>query len=183
MKLVIHPAVEPERWEALRAAAPEAEWVNAGTPAKAEEAMTGADALLGKITPEMLSRADRLKWVQAFTVSLEHYMFPELTAHPCVLTNMRGLFGDVIADQVMGYVVCFARNLHTYIRQASRAPVRADRWRGGAGEQRGGAGNRGCHGSGDDLLAPGHDGHHRHGVDRLRGGATGTGFWDDGPRR
>ena len=44
-------------------------------------------------------------------------MFPELVAHPCVLTNMRGLFGDVIADQVMGYVLCFARNLHTYIRR------------------------------------------------------------------
>ena len=91
--------------------------MNADTPAKAEEAMAGADALLGKITPEMLSRADRLRWVQAFTVSLEHYMFPELAAHPCVLTNMRGLFSDVIADQVMGYVICFARNLHTYIRR------------------------------------------------------------------
>jgi phosphoglycerate dehydrogenase-like enzyme len=34
-----------------------------------------------------------------------------------VLTNMRGLFSDVIADQVMGYVLCFARNLHTYVRQ------------------------------------------------------------------
>ena len=44
-------------------------------------------------------------------------MFPELVAHPCTLTNMRGLFGDVIADQVMGYVLCFARNLHTYIRR------------------------------------------------------------------
>lgn len=30
---------------------------------------------------------------------------------------MRGLFGDVIADQVMGYVLCFARNLHIYIRR------------------------------------------------------------------
>ena len=44
-------------------------------------------------------------------------MFPELVEHACVLTNVRGLFGDVIADQVMGYVLCFARNLHTYIRQ------------------------------------------------------------------
>ena len=34
-----------------------------------------------------------------------------------MLTNVRGLFGDVIADQVMGYVLCFARNLHRYIRQ------------------------------------------------------------------
>jgi phosphoglycerate dehydrogenase-like enzyme len=117
MKLIIHPALEPERLEALRAQAPDAEWVNAATPDEAAEAMTGAEAFLGKITPPLLARADRLRWVQAFTVSLEHYMFPELAAHPCVLTNMRGLFGDVIADQVMGYVLCFARNLHVYIRQ------------------------------------------------------------------
>ena len=65
----------------------------------------------------MLKAADRLRWVQSFTASLEHYIFPDLVAHPCVLTNLRGLFGDVIADQVMGYVLCFARNLHTYIRR------------------------------------------------------------------
>jgi phosphoglycerate dehydrogenase-like enzyme len=117
MKIVIHPAVDPERLDALRAAAPGAEWVNASTPEQAASAVVGADAYLGKITPAVLARADRLRWVQAFTVSLEHYMFPGLVEHPCVLTNMRGLFGDVIADQVMGYVICFARNLHTYIRR------------------------------------------------------------------
>src|SRR5579871_6129909 len=117
MKIVIYPAVEPERLDALHAAAPEAEFVNAATEAKALAAIPGADAFLGKITPALLARADRLQWVQSFTASLEHYIFPELVAHPCTLTNMRGLFGDVIADQVMGYVLCFARNLHTYIRQ------------------------------------------------------------------
>jgi phosphoglycerate dehydrogenase-like enzyme len=117
MKLVIHPAVDPERFQALRSAAPGCQWVNAKLASEAEEAMPGADALIGKITPAMLTRADRLRWVQSFTASLEHYMFPELEAHPCVLTNVRGLFGDVIADQVMGYVLCFARNLHRYIRQ------------------------------------------------------------------
>jgi phosphoglycerate dehydrogenase-like enzyme len=116
MKLVIYPAVEPDRFEALRAAAPAAEWVNARESHEAEAAMPGADAFVGKITPAMLARADRLQWVQSFTASLEHYMFPALEAHPCVLTNVRGLFGDVIADQVMGYILCFARNLHTYIR-------------------------------------------------------------------
>jgi phosphoglycerate dehydrogenase-like enzyme len=30
---------------------------------------------------------------------------------------MRGLFSDVIADHVFGYVLCFARNLHRYIRR------------------------------------------------------------------
>jgi phosphoglycerate dehydrogenase-like enzyme len=117
MKIVIYPAVEPDRVNALRAAAPEALWVNAGCAGEAEAAMPGADALLGKITPAMLAAADRLAWVQSFTASLEHYMFPELVQHPCQLTNVRGLFGDVIADQVMGYVLCFARNLHVYVRQ------------------------------------------------------------------
>src|SRR5207253_9194949 len=47
--------------------------------------------------------------------SLEHNLVPELLAQPCVLPNMRGLFSDVIADQVFGYLLCFARNLHVYI--------------------------------------------------------------------
>ncbi len=117
MKLVIYPAVDSERLATLKAAAPGAQWVNAASAQEAEAAMAGADAFLGKITPTMLRRADRLVWVQSFTASLEHYMFPELVEHPCLLTNVRGLFGDVIADQVMGYVLCFARNLHIYIRQ------------------------------------------------------------------
>jgi phosphoglycerate dehydrogenase-like enzyme len=116
MKIVIYPAVESDRLTALQAVAPGADWVNAATALEAERAMPGADAYLGKITPGILAQADRLVWVQSFTASLEHYMFPELLAHRCVLTNMRGLFDHVIADQVIGYVICFARSLHTYIR-------------------------------------------------------------------
>ena len=119
MKIVIHPAIEADRLDRLRLAAGSTpvEWANAITPDAARAAMGGADALLGKVTPDLLAASDRLRWVQAFTASLEHYLFPALIEHPCTLTNMRGLFGDVIADQVMGYVLCFARNLHTYIRQ------------------------------------------------------------------
>ena len=117
MKIVVCPAVENDRFEALRAAAPSAVWINAPDAAAAAESISGADAFIGKITPEILARADRLRWLQSFTASLEHYMFPALVDHPCTMTNVRGLFGDVIADQVMGYILCFARNLHTYIRQ------------------------------------------------------------------
>lgn len=118
MKILIHPGVEPDRLAALQAvAAGRAELVNCRSAEEALAAVADADGFLGKITPAMLARATRLKWVQTFTVSLEHYIFPELVEHDCTLTNMRGLFGDVIADQVMGYVICFARNLHLYIRQ------------------------------------------------------------------
>src|SRR4051812_9986398 len=126
MNLVIYPPVEPERLARITAAAPSLVVVNAADEAAALRAMPAADAFFGKITPALLAAAGRLRWVQAPTASLEHYLFPELVGHPCVLTNMRGLFSDVIADQVMGYVLCFARNLHRYVLQQARglwAPV------------------------------------------------------------
>jgi phosphoglycerate dehydrogenase-like enzyme len=126
MKLVIHPPVEPSRLETITAAAGPMTVINAANESAALAHMAEADAFFGKITPALLAPARHLRWVQAPTVSLEHYLFPELVAHACVLTNMRGLFSDVVADQVMGYVICFARNLHRYILQQERgvwAPV------------------------------------------------------------
>ncbi|HKI33345.1 MAG TPA: D-2-hydroxyacid dehydrogenase [Gemmataceae bacterium] len=126
MKLVIHPPVEAARLEKITAAAGPMQVVNAATEAEAVAALADADAFFGKITPPLLAVARRLRWVQTATASLEHYVFPALVDHPCTLTNMRGLFSDNIADQVMGYVICFARNLHIYIRNqmsAKWAPV------------------------------------------------------------
>jgi phosphoglycerate dehydrogenase-like enzyme len=120
MKLVIHPPVDDARLEKIRNAAGTMQVVNARTGDEAALAIVDADAFFGKITPALLSRAGKLRWVQSPTASLEHYLFPGLVAHPCQLSNMRGLFSDVIADQVLGYVLCFARNLHVYIRQQMR---------------------------------------------------------------
>lgn len=115
--LVIFPAIEAVRLDRLREAAPALTIINAPTREAAVAAMPDADAFFGKLTPDLLAAASRLKWVQAPTASLEHYLFPELTDHPCTLSNMRGIFSDVIADHVLGLVLCFARNLHRYIRQ------------------------------------------------------------------
>jgi phosphoglycerate dehydrogenase-like enzyme len=117
MKLLIYPAVEQERLAKIVQAAGAMQVVNAADAGQAIAAVADADGFFGKLTPPLLAAARRLKWVQSPTASLEHYMFPELVAHPCQLTNMRGLYSDVIADHVFGYILCFARNLHIYIRQ------------------------------------------------------------------
>jgi len=117
MKLLIHPAVEAVRLERIREAAGDVVVCNVDSTEEAEREIVDADAFFGKITPELLATAGQLKWVQSPTASLEHYLFPELIDHPCQLSNMRGLFSDVIADHVMGYVLCFARNLHLYMRR------------------------------------------------------------------
>jgi phosphoglycerate dehydrogenase-like enzyme len=117
MKLVIYPPVESERLNRIVAAAGPMRVVNAESEQEALEAIRDADAFFGKITPPLLAAAKQLRWVQSPTASLEHYLFPELIAHPCVLTNMRGIFSGAIAEQVMGYLICFTRNLHLYARR------------------------------------------------------------------
>jgi phosphoglycerate dehydrogenase-like enzyme len=117
MRLVIFPALDDSRLECVVKAAGAMEVVNAASAAGASAAIEQADGFFGKMTPELLARATKLRWIQSPTASLEHYVFPELVSHPCELTNMRGLYSDVIADHVMGYVICFARRLHEYIRK------------------------------------------------------------------
>lgn len=126
MKLLVYPPVEPARLAKIQAAAGAMQVVNADTLDIALQEIVSADGMFGKITPELLAASTQLRWVQTATASLEHYVFPALVEHPLTLTNMRGLFSDVIADHVFGYILCFARNLHTYIRQqleARYAPV------------------------------------------------------------
>lgn len=121
MKLVLYPEVESPRLEKIVAAAEPLRVVNCATEPEAVREIADADAFFGKMTPAVLGPAGRLRWVQSPTASLEHYIFPALIEHPLQLTNMRGLFHDSIADHVFGYMLCFARNLHRYIRQQTRA--------------------------------------------------------------
>ena len=117
MKLVIHPAVDDARLAQIQQAAGDAVIVNALDESQAIEQIGDADAFFGKMTAPMLAMAGQLRWIQSPTTSLEHYLFPELVAHPCTLTNTRGIHSDVIADHVFGFILCFARNLHLYLRQ------------------------------------------------------------------
>lgn len=130
MKLLIHPSVDEKRLSAIVKAAGSMRVVNVHDSDEAMREIADADAFFGKMTPELLAAAGQLKWVQSPTASLEHYLFPELISHPCQLSNMRGLFSDVIADHVMGFVLCFARNLHTYVRRQLEA-----RWDAVGGER------------------------------------------------
>lgn len=116
-KLLLHPAVDEARLDKIKQAAGEMTLVNAESDEQALTEIADATAFFGKLTPELLAASTKLEWVQSPTASLEHYLFPELVEHPCKLSNMRGLFGDVIADHVFGYILMFARNLHLYLRR------------------------------------------------------------------
>ena len=132
MKIVLFPPVEELRASQFIAIAGRHEVVNAISFKDAKQAIVDADGFIGKITPELLKNSTKLKWVQSMTASLEHYVFPELINHPSVLTNMRGIFSDVVADHAIGMVLSFSRNLHRYINlqaQGKWGPVSGEEGR------------------------------------------------------
>jgi phosphoglycerate dehydrogenase-like enzyme len=117
MKLVVFPPVGNARLAKICAAAAPMTVVQAATETEAVAAISDAEALFGYLTPAMLKAATRLRWAQSPTASMEKYLYPELTSSPVMVTNMRGIFSDVIADHVFGFILCFAKNFHTYFRQ------------------------------------------------------------------
>lgn len=120
MKLVISPPVSEERLAKIHAAAAPMIVVNTRDEEHAAQEIADADALFGYLTPRLLKAAKKLRWAQSPTASMEKYLYAELAASPVVVTNMRGIFSDVIADHVFGFILCFAKNFHTYIRQQTQ---------------------------------------------------------------
>src|SRR5882757_9538794 len=121
MMLLIHPPVSAQRLEKIVAAASPMRVVQAADETEAIRLIADADALFGYLTPAMLKAAKKLRWAQSPTASMEKYLYPELVASPVIVTNMRGIFSDVIADHVFGFILCFAKNFHIYMRQQLEA--------------------------------------------------------------
>jgi len=114
MKLLIYPPTSDEWLSAIRQVSSEVQVVNAPDPATALQEIADADCFFGVINKELLQAASQLRWIQAPMIGLERYLFRELVEHPVTLTNMRGTFSDVIADHVLGFILCFARGFHRF---------------------------------------------------------------------
>ena len=105
----------------LGEAAPELDIIAPETMEGAEQAIAGADGAFGRIPPALLARADKLRWLQAPQAAPPAgFYYPELIAHPVVITNMREIYNDHIGAHVMAFVLAFARGLQVYLPQQQR---------------------------------------------------------------
>ena len=145
------------------AAAPEAEWVNARLRQRKPSRDAGSRWLSGQDHSEDAGPRRSAAMGAGFHGQPGALHVSRLSTHPCVLTNMRGLFGDVIADQVMGYVLCFARNLHTYIRRQLEHRYEPAGGEAARVSNAAGPGTVGAMDRATIYLAGRDDGHHRHG--------------------
>jgi len=75
----------------------------------------GVDADL--LTPEFLRAAPDLRWANSWSAGVEGYVaIPELISRQeIVLTNMKGMYGPVIAEHVFAMMLTLTRDLPYYI--------------------------------------------------------------------
>ena len=127
VRLLLGAAVE-DRWiEQIREISSDIEVETAFSREDALEKIPEAHAFYGRIRPELLKVAAKLQWVQNTGIGLEGTVFPELAESEVILTNMRGIYSDHIADHVFAFILCFARGFYRYIRrQASRVWAKSD---------------------------------------------------------
>lgn len=111
-KMVLRPTLADHVVEAIKDRGVEVAVPNSDEDAI--HAISDADCFYGRITPPLLQAGKRLRWIQATSAGLDNYFFPELRASEVTMTNLRGIYSDVIADHVFAFVLMFARGMHLY---------------------------------------------------------------------
>src|SRR4249920_3368628 len=102
----------------LAAAQPNVSVIVAENETEAAGAIARADAAFGTVSPSLLRAASKLRWIQAAQAAPPAgWYYPELIAHPAVVTNSREMFNDHIGAHIMAFVLAFARGLHRYLPQ------------------------------------------------------------------
>ena len=123
-KLVMLPpqTATTKAWAArLAEAEPQLSVVVAEDPEQAARELAGAEAAYGTLPASLLKHATRLRWLQAPQAAPPAgFYYPELIAHPAVVTNFREIYNDHIGAHIMAFVLAFARGLHVYLPQQVR---------------------------------------------------------------
>lgn len=97
---------------------PDTDITIARTPAESITAMETAEIVLTHTLPEgSLDRATELQWVQALSAGVDMYDINALRDRDIALTSVSGVHAEPIAEQVLGYMLLFERNILTGIQQ------------------------------------------------------------------
>jgi phosphoglycerate dehydrogenase-like enzyme len=100
--------------ERLRERFPGVHFTHALTDEEAAAAIEAADvALASRLSPAMVERARRLRWVHSTAAAVTNlHPLPEFSARGIVLTNSRGIQAVPIAEHVMGGLLVVARRFN-----------------------------------------------------------------------
>jgi phosphoglycerate dehydrogenase-like enzyme len=117
--MVLLPPDIGENWpDKIRHAVPGVQVEAFKDPTAARDAIVEADAAYGTVPRDLLARARKLRWIAAPRAGLGgDWFYDELVTSPVVVTNLRGIYNDHLAHQIMGFVLAFARRFDHYLPQ------------------------------------------------------------------
>jgi phosphoglycerate dehydrogenase-like enzyme len=114
----------------LRADFPSVNFVRAD-PENLRAELSDADAVVSwRLTPEDLTAAPKLKWMQTVGAGIDDFVSPELIERGLIVTNNSGVHASNIAEHILMLMLAFARNLPLLIRGQI-----AHEWRDEAGRK------------------------------------------------
>lgn len=85
--------------------------------AMAREAADADVAFSSRLRGDIVKLAPRLRWIHSSAAGVGSLLSPELVARGIVLTNSRGVHGDVIAEHAVGVAIMALHKLHTAVRR------------------------------------------------------------------
>lgn len=97
---------------------PGAEVVVADDDAETRDHLPTADILVTqRFDEEVLTEEPGLEWIQALSAGVDGYDLDSLADRGIILTNASGVHAEPIAEQILGYLLVFERNIHRGIHQ------------------------------------------------------------------
>jgi phosphoglycerate dehydrogenase-like enzyme len=124
--ILLHDEFEmwrPPAWflEKLRAEFPQVEVKYSATKRDDQQALDGADVMIGwALPPEQLRAAKSLRWIYSITAAVDQFLYPELISSQIALTNAGGVHGPVVAEHAIAMLLALAKRLPSAVRYQER---------------------------------------------------------------
>jgi phosphoglycerate dehydrogenase-like enzyme len=112
--------ITPDALTAYRNAAKNASIVVAGSREDLAREIVDADGVIGGITPDLFSKAKKLRWVQTISAGVEDYHWKEFVESNVLLTNCKIVQGPTIADHAMSMLLAHTRNLKRFFGEQTK---------------------------------------------------------------
>ena len=124
------PMLTPDQnAQILAAAGKDAVLVEVRTPERQREEIVDADVLFGRVTPEIFTRARRLRYYHSLGAGVDSIITPELIESDVILASEKGEVGIHLAEHAFALLLGLTRGVHTALREPDfrlREPIRKE---------------------------------------------------------